>query len=306
MKNKITVTIGLSAFNEELNIKDNIKSILKQKEDSFEITKIWIFSDGSTDKTENIVRSFHDKRITLFAYKERKGKSARLNTMYRKLSTDILVQTDADVIFSDKYVVYNIIQPLIKDPNVMMCGGNPLPMKARTFTEEAINCTVEAFVPLRKFFKGGNNIFSVDGRILAYKKEFIKKVFIPEVDVTANDAFTYFSCLANKYSYRFVEKAVVYFRSPQTLKDHMRQNTRFLAMPIKMSKYFDPKLVRNERNVNDLLLIKQMLKVFVRKPIHCVYIVIINGYCRLIVKNAEKEISAKWKIAHTTKKVIKI
>lgn len=306
MKNNYTVTIGLSAYNEEQNIKSLIESVLIQKEDCFKIKSIWIFSDGSTDKTETIVKNFKDKRIKMFAYKERLGKSARLNIMYKKLSTDFLVQTDADVIFSHENVIKDIIQPLINEQGVVMCGGNPLPIKAKTFTEEAINCTVEAFVPLRKLLNGGNNIFSVDGRLLAYKRGFIKEIFIPEVDVTANDAFTYFSCLTNSYSYRFVEKAVVYFRSPQTLKDHLRQNTRFLAMPIKMSKYFDPKLVRNERNVNDLLIIRQMLKVFIRKPIHCIYIAIVNGYCRFIVKKAEKKLSAKWKIALTTKEMVKI
>ncbi len=217
------------------------------------------------------------------------------------LSTDFLVQTDADVVFSHKYVVRDIIQPLINERDVMMCGGNPHPMPALTFIEKSVNFTVNAYIPLRKLYNGGDNIFSVDGRLLAYKKELVKRIFIPEAEVTANDAFTYFCCLTFGYKYKFVESAKVFFRSPQTLKDHIKQNTRFMAMPIKMSKYFDPTLVLNAKKVSKKLYLKLFIKAFLKNPIHCFAIFLINLYIRLIFKSREKHLKAKWQIANTTK-----
>lgn len=301
MNRKPTVTIAISALNEEKNIGSFLKSVLTQKEEGFSIENIWIFSDGSTDKTVDISLAFKDKRVSVFEYRNREGKSSRLNIIYKKLTSDFLVQSDADVVFSHKYVIRDIIQPLINEKEVGMCGGNPLPVQGETFTERAINCTTEAFTPLRKSLRGGNNVFSVDGRILAYKKELVKKIFIPEYDVTANDAYTFFACLTLGYKYRFVESAIVFFRSPQTLKDQVKQNTRFLAMPIKMSKYFDPGLVRKEKSIPRLILVRQMLKIFVRHPVLCTYIYIVNLYCRLTVRIAEKKLTALWPTADTTK-----
>ena len=58
-----TVTVALSAFNEETNIGNFIASVLKQKEENFVLEKILIISDGSTDKTAEIVKSFDSPKL---------------------------------------------------------------------------------------------------------------------------------------------------------------------------------------------------------------------------------------------------
>jgi len=76
---KLTVTIGIPAFNEEANIGFLLKDVLMQKTNSFKLTNILVSSDGSTDKTKFIVEAFKDKRIKLLANIERKGQSYRQN-----------------------------------------------------------------------------------------------------------------------------------------------------------------------------------------------------------------------------------
>lgn len=302
--NKVpTVTVAVSAYNEEKNISAFIKSVLMQKKEGYILQNIWIYSDGSNDNTVKIAKSFKDKKIKVFHFKERKGKSSKLNIIYKNLTSDYLIQSDADVILSHEYVVRDMIKPLIMGKNVGMCGGNPLPMKAKTFTESAVNCTVEAYIPLRKTLRGGNNIFSADGRMLAFKKNFVKNINIPEVDVVANDAYMYYACKTSGFEYTFVESGVVLFRSPQSLGDQIKQNTRFLAMPIKMNKYFDNYLVRDERRIPKIVMLIQMIKVFVRHPLQSIYIYGINLYCRFRVRRTENKITALWSIANTTKKV---
>ena len=198
MRTKLpTVTIAISAFNEAGNIKNFITSALTQKEKGFSIKEIWIHSDGSTDDTVKIAKSAKSKKVRVWDHEKRIGKSDRLNEIYKNLTTDILVQSDADIVFAHPMVIHNLIKPIINNPKVGMCGGHPYPVKGKTFTEKSINLTFEVYSKLRSEVRGGNNKFSVDGRLLAYRKELVKKIKVPK-DMIANDLFTYFCCLTNK------------------------------------------------------------------------------------------------------------
>lgn len=300
MKKLPTVTIALSAYNEEENIKNFLSSIIAQKEDGFILEKILIISDGSTDKTVDIARSIKNNKLEIKEYKTRVGKSTRLNEIYESLRSDILIQTDCDVIFEGPYVARDMVMTLSKNAKIGMCGGNPMPMKGRTFTEKAVNATCEIYIDFRKSIRGGNNQFSADGRLLAYRKELVKKINVPKTMI-ANDLYTYFCCLTQGYQYKFVESAVVCFRSPKTLKDQIKQSTRFLASRIRMSRYFPKNLVKNELQIPLSILLKSMLKLFIKHPILCSYIFLVNKYCAVRASAIEKSLTAKWTIAGTTK-----
>ena len=79
IKEKVSVTIGIPAYNEEANIGHLLKSLIKQKEEDFKIDKIIVSSDGSTDRTIEIVKSFKDSRIKLLDNKKRRGQASRQN-----------------------------------------------------------------------------------------------------------------------------------------------------------------------------------------------------------------------------------
>ena len=296
-----TVTVALSAFNEETNIGNFIASVLKQKEEGFILEKILVVSDGSTDKTVEIVKSFDSPKLEFRDCKERTGKSIRLNEIYSELNSDILVQSDADIIFSHSFVIKDIIAPIVGNSEVGMCGGNPRPVEAVTFTEKAVNCTFEAYTSLRGELRGGDNIFSADGRLLAYKKELVKKIFVP-TDMIANDAYTYFCCITMGYKYKYVSSAVVLFRSPQNLKDQIRQNTRFLSAHIRMERYFPQEVVKREWYIPKKIILINMARQFFRHPILSAYIFTVNKYCSFISVKKERELNAKWDMAYTTKK----
>ncbi len=304
MLKKPTVTVAISAYNEEKNIKNFLESVLAQKEFGFEVNSIWIFSDGSTDRTVEFARAFKSKKIKLFNFKKRIGKSSRLNQIYSKLESDILIQSDADVIFAHPYVIYDIVQPLLNFKKVGMCGGNPNPLKAETFTEKAVNCTVNSFLPLRKELRGGNNIFSVDGRLLAYKKALVKQMSIPN-DMIANDAYTYFLCITKGYFYKFCENAIVYFRSPQTIKDHIKQCSRFKAARLRMYRFFPPETVKAEQYIPRRILFENQFQQFVEHPVLCIYIFLVNAFCKYIAYRNEEKMNALWSIAKSSKMLIK-
>jgi glycosyltransferase involved in cell wall biosynthesis len=301
---KYTVTVAVSALNEESNILNFMKSVLKQKEDGFfSFKKFLIISDGSTDRTVSLAKSIKDKRIEIIEYKKRVGKSSRLNEIYAKLKTDFLVQTDADVIFKDEFVLKNMILPLMQSKKIAMCTGNPLPLPGRTFTEKADVAMLNIYWPILKNHSGGDNVFSADGRILSYKKELLNKIHVP-IDMIANDFYTYFCCVYNGYKCKYVKDAVVNFRASQNVTDKIKQNLRSAAIPLRMSRHFPKELVVEQMKVPFSVRITCIVSQFLANPIYCLYIYMINKYCEIKARTAEKHLNAKWAIAFTSKKLV--
>src|SRR3989344_1916132 len=141
-----SVTIAVSAYNEAKNIESFLRSVVLQKEEGFKLKTTLVVSDGSTDDTVKKARSIKSSKIRVIDSKKRIGKSSRLNQIYKTLETDILVQSDADVVFAHEFVIRDLINPLIRNKKVGMCGGNPTPIKGKTFIEKAVNCTAEVYL----------------------------------------------------------------------------------------------------------------------------------------------------------------
>ncbi len=300
VKAKPTVTVAISALNEQDNIIDWLKSVTKQKEKNFVLEKIIIHSDGSTDNTVKLAKSIRDSRIKIIDHKKRMGKSFRLNQIYKDLETEFLVQSDADVVFAHELVISDLIHSFLGNQNIMMCGGNSVPVGFKTFVEKALKCSFIIYANQRDKVRNGNNLFSVDGKLVAYRKKFCKEIFIPS-NMIGNDVYTYFECISRGYLYRFTKKAIVYFRFPQNLKDNIKQATRFAATPLRLQKYFDKNLVAKEYSVPRLFRLKNLMLIFLKHPILASYVYFMNKYCNLLAKKVEKEMHGKWEIAKTTK-----
>lgn len=297
-----TVTIAICALNEGANIRPLLESIKIQKEDGYILEKILLISDGSTDKTVEYAKSIGFQNLVIKDYNQRIGKSSRLNEIYTTVTSDIVVQPDADVILGHEYVVRDIIKPFYESPKIGMTGGNPLPLQAETFLEKAINCTLEVYIPFRKKLNGGNNILSATGRLLALRNNVFRNIKVPK-DTIANDGFVYFCNLMQGYLYRYAPSALVYFRSPQNIRDHISQNTRFQATQTWMKQYFPSSVVDREYHIPAKELKSAMMNQFLRYPLLSAYIFIINRYCDLRAKILKKRINAIWDIVYSTKKL---
>ena len=92
------ITVIIPAFNEQDSIAHKITSTLANGYPGSRLEVI-VASDGSTDRTNEIVRGF-EPRVHLLAL-PRGGKVAALNAAVRDATGDIVVFTDADVILDD-------------------------------------------------------------------------------------------------------------------------------------------------------------------------------------------------------------
>ncbi len=94
-----SVDMIIAAYNEESCIKQRIENALNQ--DYQGQLQIYVASDGSKDKTGEIIESFTDPRVKAFNFEVNRGKISVLNDLVAKSSADILVFTDANTEFNN-------------------------------------------------------------------------------------------------------------------------------------------------------------------------------------------------------------
>jgi cellulose synthase/poly-beta-1,6-N-acetylglucosamine synthase-like glycosyltransferase len=103
------VSVIIPAYNEALLIEQKIQSICVG---NYPLSKIEIivYSDGSDDETVNLVKnlSFSYPFIWLIEGTERIGKSFAINQMISKAKFDIILLTDANIIFNDDTIKNNV------------------------------------------------------------------------------------------------------------------------------------------------------------------------------------------------------
>jgi cellulose synthase/poly-beta-1,6-N-acetylglucosamine synthase-like glycosyltransferase len=110
------VTVLIAAYNEEECIADTIKNKLSQ---SYPMGKreIIVVSDGSSDRTDDIVRGFEKDGVRLVRQEPRSGKAAALNLGVRHASGEVLVFSDANSLFAE-----NAIEEMVKNFADMSVG----------------------------------------------------------------------------------------------------------------------------------------------------------------------------------------
>ncbi|WP_035247724.1 glycosyltransferase family 2 protein [Desulfogranum mediterraneum] len=93
------VTVIISAYNEEKDIKGKVENTLAldYPEDKLSIV---VSSDGSTDRTDEIVQGMSDRRLLLRSFSGRIGKTACLNRVIEEFEGELVVFTDANSMFS--------------------------------------------------------------------------------------------------------------------------------------------------------------------------------------------------------------
>jgi poly-beta-1,6-N-acetyl-D-glucosamine synthase len=117
-----SVSICISVYNGAEFVASKLQSLqaLDYPRDRLEIL---VFSDGSNDGTEELVREFAqaDSRISLLASPERKGKPAAVNRLRAAATGEVLVMTDIRQPLS-KDSVRELVRPL-QDPSIGCVSG---------------------------------------------------------------------------------------------------------------------------------------------------------------------------------------
>jgi cellulose synthase/poly-beta-1,6-N-acetylglucosamine synthase-like glycosyltransferase len=89
-----SVTIVIPAYNEEQQIRGAIEALLSQDYPA-DLRQILILSDGSTDRTDDIVKEYAARGVELMRMSRRSGKTAIENASVSLVRGEIVVNSDA-------------------------------------------------------------------------------------------------------------------------------------------------------------------------------------------------------------------
>jgi len=265
--NKPTVTVGIPSFNEEKTIGELLDAILIQDCSNYNLEKIVVVTDGSTDKTARIVAQKRRKnaKIELFRHRVRKGKCARLNELYRKNESDILITLDADVQLKDSRTLAKMIKKFTHE-DVVLVSANDRPFAAHSFTQKIVNTWYNMWHYVTNDFKKGNNVYNVHGDASALRKEFAKRIMYPK-NITADQDYLYFSAISQNKRYVFAKDAVVLFHTPDTITEFSFQTSRFLHEKAAILPQFR-ELMEREYHLPFLFKLKKVLLYVAENPIY--------------------------------------
>jgi cellulose synthase/poly-beta-1,6-N-acetylglucosamine synthase-like glycosyltransferase len=163
------VTFVIPAYNEERNIAAKIENTLSLDYPPDRIEAL-VVSNGSTDRTNEIVRSYGDGRVRLIAL-EQPGKMAALNEGARSARGEVLVFTDADF-FLDPHSLRSLARKFA-DPDVGgVCGTRSSGMQRdgdATGEGEGMYARWDRWQKARESEIG--SVFAADGLLYAVRKE---------------------------------------------------------------------------------------------------------------------------------------
>jgi cellulose synthase/poly-beta-1,6-N-acetylglucosamine synthase-like glycosyltransferase len=90
-----TVTLLISAYNEETVIADRLENALRMDYPRDRM-RIVVASDGSSDSTADVVARYTNRGVRLLNYAKRRGKASVLNSAMAEIDSDLVLLSDAN------------------------------------------------------------------------------------------------------------------------------------------------------------------------------------------------------------------
>lgn len=197
------VSIIIAAHNEAEVIRAKLENLLALDYPS-DCLEILIASDGSTDGTDEIVRSYAGQNIKLLSL-PRQGKAPALNAAVAASSGEILVFSDANSMYAPD-AIRALVRPFA-DPKVGGVAGNQCYRGKQQSSTSAGERSYWKFDRLLKQFQSrGGNAISATGAIYAIRRTLFKTVPVGVTD----DFVTSTGVIAQGYRLVFAADAVAY------------------------------------------------------------------------------------------------
>lgn len=217
-----SVSVIITAYNEERNIARKIENTLELDYPK-ELVEIIVGSDGSTDRTEKIVRAYEDRGVRLLCFPKNRGKTMVQNDCVREAKGEIMVFMDAASLCgrdSLRKLVANFA-----DHRVGAVAGRV------AFTQAVENLTTESqgiYWKYEQFLKKAESslgsLVGVDGPLYAIKKELCERL---DEDMMS-DFISPLLVIKNGHSVVYEPEAVTYEEATSRPGDEIRTRRRIV------------------------------------------------------------------------------
>ncbi len=209
----LIVSVCIPAYNEGKNIRQILQALLQQRTNRVHISQIVVVSSGSTDDTNDVVRSYAAKhsKVRLICQNSRSGKASAINAFLAIADEKVVVVESADTV-PNPDAIEKLCEPFIDTTEIGLTGGAPIPVNdPDTFTGYIVHTWWWFHRHIPRF-----------GEIIAFRN------IIPQVSETTavDEAFIQAKIIQSGYRAVHVDEAVVRNKGPETVADLIKQRRR--------------------------------------------------------------------------------
>ena len=219
------ITMLVAAYNEESNILKKIENFthINYPKNKMELI---IGSDGSNDKTNEIITDNASEQIRPILYSNRRGKAAVLNDIVQKAQGDILIFSDANTIY-DKHAINKLVC-YFSDKNIGgVCGRLVLlnPNSNLGGKGEQLYWNYENF--LKRYEGKFKTVLGANGAIYALRKDLYQR--LPEDKVIMDDFILPLKAVEQGYDVIYDAKAFAEETTSPDVKGEFQRKVRIGA-----------------------------------------------------------------------------
>jgi cellulose synthase/poly-beta-1,6-N-acetylglucosamine synthase-like glycosyltransferase len=216
----LPVTIVIPAYNEERNIEMKIRNA-READYPGQLLEVMVVSDASTDRTNEIVRSFASSGVRLIEQETRRGKTAGLNRAVDTARGEIIVFTDANAAYAQDTIA-NLVRHFA-DPRVGLVSGFTKYTRTDTGTvAEATNAYTSLEVAIKKAESRWGGCVGADGAIFAMRRA----LYRPLRDDDINDFVLPLDVIEQGYKCLFDEESFCSENPGKNLESEFRRQSR--------------------------------------------------------------------------------
>jgi len=299
---KLTVTIGVPAFNEGQNMRFLLRSLLKQTETNFIVQKIIIVSDASTDNTNEIISNTKDSRVQLIINKVREGQMKSQNKIFSLANSDVVILFEADTCPKDEKFLSELIKPLLLNNKIGLIQGNPQPLLPTSFFEKILYAQDAAFYKFAIKLDHLEELFISGGAGRVFTKKVYKRLVWPTN--VPEDIYAFFWLKKNKIKMTFQPDAICLYRLPQTFRDYLIKKQKVRAGQTTLNNYFTLNHLSRPNFMSKQFLFKITIHFFLTRPILFFGYLIIKIMEKIKIKN--EKFTDYWKYPKSTKLLFKL
>lgn len=214
--NKLTCSVGVTAYNEENNIGPLLDALINQLLHQVEIGEIIVVASACTDRTVPIIREFmaRDGRIKLIEQERREGKTSAINLFLAAARHEVCILESGDTVPHESAIEH--LGRMFFDPQVGMVGAHKVPVNTPDHIVGLLS-----HLRLRMEHELCLEIPRL-GEMIAFRKIFDR---IPP-DVAMDEAFVEALVVKRGMVVKYAPDAVVYNVGPTTINDFVKQRRR--------------------------------------------------------------------------------
>lgn len=221
----LSVSLYIAAYNEEGIIGEKLDNSLRLKTGNIPF-EIVVGSDGSTDKTNEIVANYacNHKNIRLLSFKERAGKVNVLNRGIPLCKGKIILLSDANAMYNEECLI-NLLRNF-RNKKVGCVAGEKHIVKNGTMIgdNEGLYWKLESLI--KELEAKVETVIGADGACYAIRKE----LFVPlPSDTSVDDFLLSMKIVEQGYQIAYEPNAFSMEETGSTMKEELKRKVRIAA-----------------------------------------------------------------------------